>query len=147
MNTDDRPSEDGFEYQGVFYRWAVSTGAKDLMLIDRFTGMPIDDFFEAVDDGFERGRAPMLFALIATSIRAKNPDWSVERIHRLVQAIELPDVEFVTADTEESELPPPSGGQPGPPNSEPSTSPSDESRLSATQAAPSGSETSAVTPR
>lgn len=92
------PQEEGFEYQGVFYRWRVSDVGKDLMLIDYFTHMPVQEFFDVVDDALERGRAPILMALMATSIRAHYPDRSVERISRMVMDIPLGDVSFVGGD-------------------------------------------------
>lgn len=95
---ENAPMEEGFEYEGHFYRWRVSDVGKDLMLIDYFAKMPIQDFFEVVDDALERGRAPILLALMATSIRAEHPDRSVERIQRMVMDIPLGDVAFVGGD-------------------------------------------------
>jgi hypothetical protein len=104
--------EDGFEYDGTFYRWHVSDMGKDLMLIDRFSNMPLHEFFEVVDDGFDRGRAPILLTLIATSIRFGQPDWSVERIVRTVQNLSLGDIVFIDGDEEAApELPPASEGE------------------------------------
>lgn len=107
-------AEDGFEYGGTFYTWHVSDMGKDPMLIDRFSNLPLHEFFELVDDGFDRGRAPILLTLIATSIRFGHPDWSVERIVRTVQDLSLSDVEFINPDEEEAELelPPASEGEP-----------------------------------
>jgi hypothetical protein len=104
---------DGFEYDGTFYSWKVSDMGKDLMLIDRFSGLPLHEFFEVVDDNFDRGRAPILLTLIATSIRAGHPDWSVERIIRTVQNLSLSGVTFLEPDDEEAavELPPASEGE------------------------------------
>lgn len=107
--TTDR-REDGFELEGKFYRWAVTDTGKDLMLIDRFTGMPVAEFFDQIEDNFDRGRAPILLALMATSIRGKHPDWSVERIVRTVQAASLGEVVFIDSDTEEQPVPPAEGG-------------------------------------
>ena len=102
-----RPAENGFELDGEFYRWALSDQGKDLMLIDRFTGMPVPEFFGIVQDGFDRGRGPVLLAMMATSIRAQNPDWSVERIVRIVQDLHLSEVAFIEGEVEDdSELPP-----------------------------------------
>lgn len=98
---DDTPTqaqEEGFEYQGTFYRWRCSDMGKDLMLIDHFTHMPIQEFFEVVDDALERGRAPILLALIATSMRAQHPERSVERIIRTVMDIPLGELEFIGGD-------------------------------------------------
>lgn len=92
------PQEEGFEYQGEFYRWRVSDVGKDLMLIDYFTHMPVQEFFDIVDDALERGRAPVLMALMATSIRAAHPERSVERISRLVMDMPLGEVSFVGGD-------------------------------------------------
>jgi len=97
-DTTAAPQEEGFEYQGVFYKWRVSDVGKDLMLIDYFTHMPVQEFFDVVDDALERGRAPILMALMATSIRAHYPDRSVERISRMVMDIPLGDVSFVGGD-------------------------------------------------
>lgn len=109
-DTTDR-REDGFELAGSFYRWSVSDVGKDLMLIDRFTGMPVSGFFEALEDEDARGRGPIMLAMIATSIRANHPDWSVERITRLVQATSLGDIEFIEADAEAQPVPPAGGGE------------------------------------
>lgn len=127
VETIDR-RDDGFEYDGQFFRWHVTDGGKDLMLIDRFTGMPVAEFFDTIEDSFDRGRAPILLALIATSVRARHPDWSVNRIERMVQDLQLGDVTFVDGDAEAQPVPPAEGGQ------EPPTSnaPSDESSLSST---------------
>lgn len=104
--------EDGFEYEGVFYAWHVSDVGKDLRLIDHFTGMPVTDFFEAVRDSFDGGRGPVLLALVATSIRAARPDWSVERIARMVDGLSLSDVVFLDAGNEDGDgAPPPSAGE------------------------------------
>jgi hypothetical protein len=105
---------DGFEYGGTFYRWHVSDMGKDLMLIDRFSNMPLHEFFEIVDDGFDRGRAPILLTLIATSIRHGHPEWSVERVIRTVQNLSLSEITFIEPDEEEEvepELPPASEGE------------------------------------
>lgn len=103
----DKPPEDGFELGGEFYRWHVTDNGKDLMLIDRFTAMPIQEFFEIIEDTFDRGRAPVLLAMLATSIRAKHPDWSVERIARTVMGTNLSDVAFIEGDAEEEKPLPP----------------------------------------
>jgi hypothetical protein len=118
-----KPSEDGFEYDGTFYRWHISDVGKDLILIDRFAQMPIADFFEQVDDRVDRGRAPILLALVATSIRAEHPDWSAERIIRLVMDLNLSDLVFVDQDAEEETLPPPSPPAEAEPTGDGSVSP------------------------
>lgn len=117
---------DGFEYDGTFYRWHVTDGGKDLMLIDRFARMPVTDFFEIIEqeDGVDSGRAPILLALIATSIRDRHPDWTVERIERTVLNLNLGDVSFLGGDTEEGTLPPSTAGT-TPATAEPSDSHAD----------------------
>jgi len=117
--TDDTPDRDkpGFEFRGRFYPWSITDMGKDLMLIDRFTGMSIADYFDVLDDDAARSRGPILLALIATALRAGNPSWSVQRIVGTVENLSLSDVEFIgeTADdAEESPLavpptPPPNG--------------------------------------
>ena len=109
-------AEAGFEFAGEFYPWSVSDGAKDLILIDRFTGMPVTDFFAAIEDDVDRGRAPILLALMATSMRAKHPDRSPERIGRAVEGLSLSQVEFIDGDEPE--------GDGGPPDVDGGTQPS-----------------------
>lgn len=135
--------EDGFEYDSVFYRWHVTDTGKDLMLIDRFTGMPIAEFFETIEDQFDRGRAPILLALMATSIRARFPDWSVERIARTVQTLSLGDVEFIEADAEEQPVPPAGAGNPPADTDEPSSESSRSLTLPGSEPISTSSETRA----
>jgi hypothetical protein len=141
-------NEPGFEYQGTFYRWSVSDMGKDLMLIDRFCGLPIVEFFELVDDDFDRGRAPILLSMIATSIRKEHPDWSVERIVRTVQELNLSEIAFVGAEEEEDSRPLPDATsvEAGPPTGEPSASPSNGSSSSSTPTDNSTSEMLSATP-
>lgn len=134
--------QDGFEYkipgedEATFFAWTVSDGGKDLMLIDHFTHLPIHEFFALIDDEFDRSRAPILLAMMATSIRAKHPDWTPERIIRTVQNLNISDVTMV--DAEEDEAP-----RVDPPAEETSTGEksSSESKSSATPAASSPSGT------
>ena len=140
MTDDDRRTEDGFELDGEFYRWHLSDTGKDLMLIDRFTAMPFDEFFAVIEDNFDRGRAPILLAMVATSVRAKHPDWTVDRIARLVMNTSLSEIEFVAADQEEDTRPPPVDDHAtGPPTPASGTSPSNGSSASS---APTDSTTS-----
>lgn len=142
----DGRREDGFEYQGTFYRWRMSDLGKDLMLIDRISGMPVTEFFETIEDQFDRERAPVLLAMIATSIRAEHPDWSVERIYRMVMNLSLADVVYVDADQEELPPgPPDEGGATPPPTGEPWRSPAAGSSPSSTPPASSSSPMSSAT--
>ena len=144
--TTDKPAEDGFELvatPGVFYRWHVTAKGKDLMLIDRFTEMPPQEFFTAIEDSFDRSRTPVLLALIATSIRNRFPEWSLERIVRTVMDLDISeDITFVDADVEEAEGPPSQGGLEPPislrPSAESSSSPipEDTSPLETSYATP-----------
>ena len=145
---DEPRSETGFEFKGRFYRWTVTDMGKDLMLIDRISGLPIIDFFEAIDDEHERQRGPILLTLIACSLRAGNPDWSVDRIVRTVMALSLAeDVEFVGGDDDEEEMrPPPKSNATESSSSEPSRSPSNGSSSSSTQEESADSSTSFASP-
>lgn len=137
--------EDGFDYQGTFYKWSVSDTGKDLLLIDRFANMPIADFFDTMEDAFDRGRAPVILALIALAIRAKHPDWSVERIARTVNDLSLGDVTFIEADAEEQLVPPAGAGNPpaasdAPSNeSSPSSTPTENEPLKTSPETPASS--------
>lgn len=127
MNDTVERREDGFELGGLFYGWHVSDGGKDLMLIDSFARMPVAEFFETIEDEFDRGRAPILLAMIATSVRAKHPDWSVQRIERLVLNTPLSEIEFVDSDAEAQLVPPAEGGLQPPASTEPSNGSSSSS--------------------
>jgi hypothetical protein len=99
--------ESGFEWKGRFYVWHLSDTGKDLMIIDAFTQMPVHEFFSLIEDSFDRGRGPVLLAMIGTSIRNGNPDWSVQRIVREVSALSMSeDITFIDLD-EEGEEPDP----------------------------------------
>ena len=143
-------NEDGFEYklpgdeEATFFRWSVSDGGKDLLLIDRFTGLPVHEFFAVIEDSFDRGRGPILLALLATSIRAKFPEWTPERITRTVQNLSLSEVTFI--DAEENEPGPPAEGGPAQEQNSSSSSLSAESKPSAIPPANTASVTSAGTP-
>lgn len=141
-------NEPGFEYKGVFYRWSVSDNGKDLMLIDRFCGLPIAEFFDLVDDDFDRGRAPILLSMMATSIRKQHPDWSVERIVRTVQDLNLSEVAFIDVEEEQDTRPLPdaTAGETPPPSGDTSSSPSNGSSSSSTPPDSSTYATSSVTP-
>lgn len=143
------PRADGFEYRGEFYRWSVTDTGKDIMLIDRITGMSLADFYEVVDDDAQRGRGPILLALIATSIRASRPDWSVERIFRLTQELSISELTFLEADVdEEDEARPPAlaAAETPPPSGEHSDSPSNGSSPSLTPLESTDSEMSYGSP-
>jgi hypothetical protein len=149
MTDDTAVHEDGFEYQGEFVRWHVSDIGKNLMLIDRITGMAMDEFFAVVEDPDQRGRGPILLTLIATSLRNHHPDWSVERIYRTVTNLSLSsDIELVDAETELPDVMlPPAGTVTAPPSDgDSSSSPSNGSSSSSTPPAGSPSETSSGIP-
>jgi hypothetical protein len=138
-------SESGFEYQGRFYPWHVEMGfGKDMMLIDRISGLPLDEFQLAVGDPTQQARAPVMLSLLATSLRHGNPEWSVERLVRTVMNMNLDDeIKLVDADTDdETESvvlpPPPSDGSVRSLSngSSPSSTPADSSSLETSFAAP-----------
>lgn len=133
----------GFEIDGEFYPISLTSGAKDILLIDRVTNMTLEEFQEALDDP-NRMRGAAILGLIATSIRAKYPDWSVERIVAAVMAVDFENLVTIGDAVED----PTAGGQTEPPPAETdgsSTSPSAESSSSPTPTAVSSFATSAVT--
>jgi hypothetical protein len=136
------PREAGFEWQGRFYPWHVGETGKDLMLIDRFTQMSISEFFDAVEDNPDRGS--LLLALVALSLRQGHPDWSVDKIVRIVSDLNLSDLEFTRAEDQDEEetvvLPPPLA------SGERSSSQSNGSSPSSTPPAASPSPTSSAAP-
>lgn len=95
--------ESGFEFGGRFYPWHLTDRGKDLLIIDRLTGLPPQEFFQVVEDDHDRSRGPIMLALVATSLRNGNPEWSVERVLRTVNDLSLSEVEFVAGDEEEVE--------------------------------------------
>lgn len=130
----------GFEIDGEFYPISLTSGAKDILIVDRVTNMTLEEFQDALEDP-NRMRGSAILGLIGTSIRAKHPDWSVERVVATVMAVDFETLVTV-GDAVEDPTP---GGHPEPPD-ENSTSPSDASSSSPTAAATSNSATSAVTP-
>jgi hypothetical protein len=146
--TEERPAA-GFEHAGEFYPWRVGDTGKDLMLIDRFSGLSITEFFALVDDPVDSGRAPVVLAMIACSIRARHPDWSVERITRTVMNLSLSeDVTFLDPDTEEVTPDPTAApaSEAGTPTGGSSSSPSNGSSPSSILPGISVSATSSETP-
>jgi len=129
----------GFDINGEFFPLSFTSGAKDILLVDRITQMSLDDFQAAASTGDLRGS--VLLGMIATSIRARRPDWSVERIVSMVMDIDLADLKTFGGDDAD----PTAGGQPEPPNGNSDLS-SEDSSSSATQTETWGSATSAVTP-
>jgi hypothetical protein len=129
---DSATLEDGFEIEVTpgagreFFPWSITDKGKDLMLIDRLTGgMPPHEFFQLVEDLHERGRGPVLLALMATSVRARHQDWSVERITRVMMDLNLQDVVYVGGDEpEKAENDPPKSSE-GADTPEPSPKPSE----------------------
>lgn len=148
--TDEQPEEhtdDGFEWNGRFYRWHLTDRGKDLLLIDRIAQMPVDEFFELVEDEFDRTRTPVLLAMIATSIRHGHPQWSYQRIERIVLNLSLSeDIVFIEGDAEEDDAGPPDGpGEQAPPAA-PSEKPGGESSSPSTPKEALDSETLYATP-
>lgn len=92
----EQKPEAGFWIKDDFYPWTLNDGVKDLILLDRVTGgMPTGEFFAAVRDEDERGRGPVLIGMMALSVRATHPEWSVNKIERFFDALDLNDVEYV----------------------------------------------------
>lgn len=123
----------GFELEGEFYPLTFNAdNGKDLILIDRITAMPTEEFVDAIRDGVSIGRGPIMLAVLATSIRARHPDWSIERIVRMVQA-DLAELKFIGGEAEDDEIPPAEAASAATTNDAPSTSPSDGSSPSPTR--------------
>jgi hypothetical protein len=142
-SSDDRA---GFEWRGRFYPWSVTDIGKDLMLLDRIAQMPPSVFFELLDDVDDQERTPVLLTLIATSLRAGHPEWSVDRIYRTVMGLNMTaDIDFVSPETGDGgavDRPP---AETGPETSAPGRSPSNGSSLPSTPQEALTSETSSVT--
>lgn len=151
MSSEER---DGFEWKDRFYRWSVSDIGKDLMLIDRIAQMPASEFVDMMGEIGENERAPVLLGLIATSIRAGHPDWSVDRIYRVVMGLSLStDIEFISSGTDQDDHADDEAGGVGPPavaaeppSAAPGRSTSNGSSPPSTPPASSSSQTSSATP-
>ena len=136
--------EPGFEYQSEFYPWHVTDMGKDLMLIDRISGMGLGEFRDSLDDfDLDTGPAPLLLTLLATSIRHRHPGWPVDRIVRMVEGMSLSEVEFVGLEEPVAPLAEPAVT----PTGEPARSQNNGSSPSSTPPEPSSSPTSSETPR
>ena len=144
-NSSNGGGENGIELDGEFYGWHLSDIGKDLMLIDRISGMSMTEFFEVADDPVAQERVPILLALIATSIRHKHHDWSVERIFRRVMDLSLSaDVKMIAGDSEEDTNPLDVAPETPPPSGESARSPSNVSSLPSTPPETSTLETSSA---
>lgn len=94
--------EPGFEYKDEFYPWAQTRfGGKDIIIIDRITGMQLDEFQDAITDETSPLRGVTLLAVMGIAMRAKHPSWSPERIYRTMLDLDLGDVNFVGGDDED----------------------------------------------
>ncbi len=102
----DGVTEAGFEIGGEFYPWKINDTGKDFMLWDRFTGIPVDQMADVLSDDEQRGRAPVIFSMVAMSVRAAHPDWSVERIVRLVMDTPLSEITMIEGEEEDDAGPP-----------------------------------------
>ena len=87
--------EDGFEYKlpgddkATFFKWSLNLESTPHMrLIDHFAGVPLDVFAENLDDDLQKRRIPVILSVIATSIETRFPDWTLERVIRVVEKFE-----------------------------------------------------------
>ena len=136
-------TEGGFEYDGRFYEWRFGSTGKDLMLLDRISGMSMSELWEAAEQN--KDRPSLMLSMIALSLRAGNPSWSVERIMHIVEELDTEtDIQWVGA--ESTPDPTPAETEAGPPTSEPSRSPSNGSSPPLTPQEPSNFETSFAAP-
>jgi hypothetical protein len=135
-------NEGGFEYDGRFYEWRFGSTGKDLMLLDRISGLSMSELYEAAEEG--RDRPAIFLSMIAMSLRAGNPSWSVDRIMHIVEELDTEtDIQWVGL---EQGSPNPTAQEEGPPTSEPSSSPSNGSSPPSTPAEPLNFETSFAAP-
>jgi hypothetical protein len=131
----------------------IPFGGRDLRIIDYVTKMPLEEFEAATNDPVQRGRGTILLAIMGTSINAKHPEWTIERITRIIDDVVIPEMTFLGAE-EESNGTDPLPQEPKPESEASSSgSPSDASESSATPAdtsapepTPSTSEPSSETP-
>lgn len=98
----DRPKEAGFEYEGEFIPWHLTDKIKDLQMIDYFAKMPPGEFFEHVRDDFDRSRTPITAAMIATSLLHARPNWSTNRVIRVVENMESSRIVYFDGEDEPS---------------------------------------------
>jgi hypothetical protein len=102
---------------------------KDLQIIDMVTkGMPLEVFSAAMEDPTQRGRGVVFLAYIGLSIRAKYPQWTVERIVDFVENLEISNVGWLDGEQEANGTDP--LAQEPKPGNDTSVSPSDESESS-----------------
>lgn len=144
-----------FELDGRVYELKMKLGhPKDMLLLDRITGGRALEIAAAAEaeaddpDALESWGPTWTIAVVATSIRAAHPDWSVERVYDRVMRIEDIDAEiaWLGGESEAQQLPPaPSGDESTQPTS--STSSADDSLSSPTPTESSHSATSSATPR
>jgi hypothetical protein len=102
--------QDGFTWEGEFYPFVVNGGhPKDIVLVERIARIPIFEYERLAASGDPAlSSGSMLIALMATSIRAKHPDWNVEDVERFVFNVDLGSDSFdlVKSDEEAGAVPP-----------------------------------------
>jgi hypothetical protein len=92
------------ETEMTFFPLSVdATTSKAMQIIDRCTALPLDEFWDAMEDPRQRARGPILMAMLGLSIRAARPTWTVERIMDIVGEADWTNVDLVAGDdTEEA---------------------------------------------
>ena len=95
--------EAGFRLRGEFYPWPEYYDMGDAVVIERVTGMDMEEFAEAAGEA-EYGTTSMsvMAGMIAAAVRHKHPSWSPKRIAQLV-AVRMDDsssLEIIAADVE-----------------------------------------------
>jgi len=91
MSAKAKESKAGFSLNGGdVIEWNIGDGVKDLILIDKVTmGMPTAEFYGAIRDAEQRGRGPVLLGMLALSVRAAHPDWSLRVIEDMIMNMDF----------------------------------------------------------
>ena len=104
-------AEAGFNLNGEFFPWAEHYDMGDAIIIERVTGMDLQEFAEAGDTDGGRASVSVMAGMMAAAMRHKHPGWKHRHIEELIQNSDLAgdNIEFINPEpvAEVVQLPPP----------------------------------------
>lgn len=142
--------EAGFKLDGEFFPWSDNFDIPTCMLIEQVTGMPFEEFAEAIDAGGDSVSVSVMAGMMAAGIHKKYPNWTTRKIKRLLAFDPGSDaLEIINPSDDEDEgaevvqLPPPVEAEaPSAPSSPTSTDEADPQNSGETPPSDSGEQTS-----
>lgn len=92
--------EAGFRLNNEFFPWAEHYDMGDAIIIERVTGMDLQEFAEAGDTDGGRASVSVMAGMMAAAMRQKHPGWKHGHIQDLIQSTDLAgdNIEFINPD-------------------------------------------------